>query len=173
MFVLDLKINKDVFPELISRLEKLDTQRVDIGIFKEQGFHSRSEYRYSDMLSYFARGNASQNLVPRPVMYKAITHYPISTSSLKKDLKKYFRHLGKKKTYQDAEKIMQNLGVYYRGKARSIMGNETMIAPNTEWTKLYKESRGFDATKPLIQYGELASKLALKVNGGIPVEIGY
>lgn len=165
MFTLTLK--EDLMPELEKRVKELIHHKVEIGMFIEQGEHSESGFDYVALFKYLSDGDPSRNMPPRSPLQVVAALNDLKRSGLKQDVKKYLTNLKTKPSIK-VDDIMENVGMYYRGKVRDVFGDQSRLAPKAESTKAISQS----PNTPLIETGELAKKVAYRVDEGDIKEIG-
>lgn len=169
MFTIKLDIAKNLVPELERRLKNLENSEVGIGMWEEQGQHY-SGFSYRGLFQYLSEGDSSNNLVARPILDIAIVFNPLKSSPLKRELRKYLSDLNMRKSKRSVNRMLSEVGEFYRDKAFSLFGDEGAIAPNTFATKIMKEQAGFDPNKPFIQTGSLSKKIAYRIDNGMIME---
>lgn len=162
-----LELVEDLLPELKRRIRSLEGREVDIGMFAEQGKHEDSGFKYVDLFRHLSEGNPAKNLPPRSPLLVASVLNPPNTSPLRRNLKKLLTNLSGKSP-MTPDKVLENTGEFYRKKVRDVFGDESKLAPKAKRTKERSES----PNTPLINTGDLASKVAFKVDNQNPKEIG-
>ena len=163
----DLKLEEDFLPEVIKRVEELEKHHVEIGMFMEQGKHDDSGFDYVALFKYLRDGDPTINMPPRSPLQVAEALNSMSSSGVKKDLKRYLSNL-KAKPSTSEDDILENIGAFYRNKTRDVFGDESKLAPKSDYTKALSSS----PNTPLIETGDLAKRVAYRVDDGDIKEIG-
>ena len=167
MFALDINLEKDLTKVITQRLQALSGRKVEIGMFAEQGQH-HSGHSYAGLFKYLSDGDPSngRGMPARNTLYVTTALKPLSTSPLKRSLALYLKDLSK---YKSSDQVLEDVGVYYRDSVRDVFGDDTILAPKSDYTKGLSES----PDTPLIETGSLAKKVAYKIDKQSPVEVGY
>lgn len=157
--IINLNLVEDNLDELLKRMKMLKKASVEVGMFNTEKhkdeYHNQSDFTNVSLFRYLSDGDPENNMAPRPVLDIAFQFNPLKSSTLTKDLKQYFKGIAKNKTQADLDKVMHNLGKYYRGKVVSYMGDPTILAENLDNTVEWKEKRGFTGQAPMVMTGQL------------------
>ena len=166
MFNIKINLEEDMFKEIEKRLTDMKGHSVKIGMFAEQGTHKESGMSYVKLFKYLSDGDPSIRMPPRSPLHTVAGLVPFKSSPLKKDLARYLSNL-KGKAPITVSDMLQNTGAFYRNEVRSVFGSP-LLAAKAISTKIKSKS----PNTPLIETGDLASKVAFKVDNQSPDEIG-
>jgi len=169
-FTAHLELLENFVPEIEKRINALEGHQVDVGMFASQGQHEGSGFTYVGLFKYMADGDPKRNMPPRsPLHVVANMNKTLRKSGLKGDIQKYLTNIRSTKGSITKTELLNNLGEHYREEVRNVFGDESKLAPkNAKTTK----PRSVSPNTPLVETGELAKKVAYRVDGGSPNEIG-
>ncbi len=166
--IIGLELKEDHLEELKRRLEMLSKKQVKVGMFNTDAHVRAKTFTNVALFRYLADGDPDKNLPPRDVTALAFQFHPLSRNKeLKKNLEKYFKDIDKNKTEKDVDKIMEDLGKYYRQAVWALFGNTSVIDPNSKWTVKQKERKGYKGQNPLIETGSLRSHIGYSYNNTV------
>lgn len=177
MFKMIFKKNrgKNYLPNLAKRIKALEDQRVDIGLFKEQGLYDYSKYpydnkqplTYTQLASVLEHGNSYTNMKGFHMIPKTMAASPIEKSRLIRGLfKQYLSNINKNSPPIKANAVLEKIGGYYVEKFRKTIGNENILRPLTPATLEHKVNIGTPKpSKPLYGYGTFKKAFSYKING--------
>jgi len=169
-FTTHLELLENFVPEIERRINALEGHQVDVGMFDSQGQHEGSGFTYVGLFKYMADGDPKRNMPPRsPLHVVAAMNPTLRKSGLKKDIQKYLSNVKTSKGAVTKEQVFNNLGEHYREEVRNVFGEESKLAPKNDKTT---KPRSVSPNTPLIESGELAKKVAYRVDGGAPNAIG-
>jgi hypothetical protein len=163
MLAMALNLKNDRLDELEKRFKMLQKKRLAFGMFDTSQHNDDSNFTNVNLFRYVSEGDVKNNMVPRPVLNLTLfTYNPIKSSPMKKELKKYFKDIGKNKNENDVEKVIEKVGEYYSMSVKNIMGDPSKIPRNTDWTEKWKIKQGYPANSPFIQTSKLKSLVTWK-----------
>ena len=162
--LMGFRLNFDRFIELERRMRMLHAQNVKVGMF-DTSKHGDSNWTNVGLFKYLHNGDDSNNIPSRPILTLAFSFNPLSKNKiLKKTLREYFSNISKNKSQKDADKILKNLGQFYRDSAFSLMGDPVKIAANSLYTQKLKAEKGLDSNSPFVEYGLLRKKISYQIH---------
>ena len=100
----------------------------------EQGKHEDSGFDYVALFKYLSDGDPSINMPPRSPLQVAEALNSMSSSGVKKGLKRYLSNIEAKPSVSE-EDILETIGKFYRNKTRDVFGDESKLAPKADYTK--------------------------------------
>jgi hypothetical protein len=151
------------FQKLVQQIQKLDKESVEIGHFKESGVHS-SGFTYAELMAIHHNGGNPTGSVPLPPR-------PVLTILHARNLKltdPAFKHafnswVQRKPSDTSDNLLLEEIGRILRDKEKKIFGSSD-LTPNAVPPKT--------SNRPLIETGELRSKVAYKTSKNKQVKEG-
>jgi hypothetical protein len=159
--MINFKMTKNNFPNLIKRLKELHNSSLDVGYFPENGVHP-SGLTYSGLFAIHSFGSTKAHIPARPVLDLNFERYnnPKNNLLLKRLLKQYLSHIDRKTPPIKLSVMLTKVAGDYVQTTRDLFGNTSVLVGNAYSTIAKK---GFDA--PLIFQGDLRDNLSYSING--------
>jgi hypothetical protein len=163
-----MKLKHDHLKELENRIKNLRDKSVKVGMFDNTKRGDEfSNWTNVSLFAYLNSGDISMNIPPRPVTQIVMAFNPISTSPMKRELSKYFSDITKKKGKKHVTDMLKVVGYHYRDEIVQLFGNSVVLAPNAPMTVALKEKQGFKGQNPLIETGDMRSKISFKIDNKV------
>lgn len=163
MFTLTLKELDSYIDELKRRVVQLEKADVFVGYDRVQGTHY-SGFTYVDLIGYLSTGDSSKNLPSRPLLDITMGLHEINTIPFKTSLRNFLSNL-KSKPKTKIENIGKTFAEGFMRDANYVFGNESLLTPNSTFTKIIKEASGVNPDAPLVWSGDLQENLSYFYNG--------
>lgn len=163
MFVLALEELDNYIDELQRRVKELEKADIFVGYDKVQGTHY-SGFTYVDLMKYLSTGDSSENLPARPLLDITMGLHQINTRPFKTSLRNFLSNLDSRPK-EKIENIGRTFAEGFMRDANYVFGNESMLTPNSPFTKKIKEAAGVDPNAPLVFTGDLQKNLSYFYKG--------
>lgn len=152
-----LILEKNFLGNLRKRLLEIDGSSVEVGYFKENGYHEEAELTYAQLFAIQSLGASSAGIPARPVLDLNFQLWnPLDKNTyVKRLLKRHLSGIYNKNPAISFSSVLENIGGHYVQSTRDAFGDLSKLQSNTPYTIARKGKNS-----PLIESGKLKAKMS-------------